>query len=147
MTNAVPPRLRSMLARLRAGVDLLGDRGRTAYRNAMQALHRHWLRVPGTWRVVAAGTAGMLALLLLTALLARDPGCATRADAEARLAAVMGALQQEAAHGQLTLAELAKRVTQVNVAATAFARTGDAQAYCAALGTIRSGEMPPVADP
>lgn len=147
MTYAVPPHMRSMLARLRAVVGLLGGRVASARRHAVQAFRRLWSRLPGTWRVVAAGSAGVLALLLITVILSREPGCATRADAEARLAAVMGALQQETAHGQLTLAELAKRVTQVNVAATAFARTGDAQAYCEALVAIRSGAMPAAAAP
>lgn len=106
----------------------------------MLDLQRRWRGLSAYRRLGIAIGLGLAGLLILVVALGGGAGCDTRGEAEARLVAVMGALQQEAAQGRLPLPALAQRVMQINTAATTFEQTGDAQAYCDALDAIRAGE-------
>jgi hypothetical protein len=136
MSHSPLVRLRDVAGRLRAvGREVLGRAW-----TAMLDLQRRWRGLSAYRRLGIAVGVGLAGLLILVVALGGRAGCDTRTDAEARLGAVMGALQQEAAQGYLALPALAQRVIQINTAATTFEQTGDAQAYCDALDAIRAGE-------
>ncbi len=102
-------------------------------------LHAAWLGLSLLRRAAITAIAVTLIWLLFFTLTDSD-ACATRSDAEDRLADVMQDLHAQATTGALPLEDLARRVTEVNAAATALARTGDPQAYCDALETARTGQ-------
>jgi hypothetical protein len=95
-----------------------------------------WRTLP-TWQKLS--TLAALALVIALAILATSgsAACATQADAEAQLEVLMQDLQKQASDGTLGLDTLAQRVTRINTAAEAFARTGDPEAYCTALEALR----------
>lgn len=94
-------------------------------------------RILSPWQKLSTLAAAALVIALVLLATSGSSTCATQADAEAQLEVLMQDLQKQASDGTLGLEVLAQRVTRINTAAEAFARTGDHEAYCTALEALR----------
>jgi hypothetical protein len=97
-----------------------------------------WAKLAPQTKLVVAGGAGALVLLLIGLLVAIGigRGCSSREDVIARVSIVSSRLQEAAAQGRIKVDRLAEGVKQVNAAATAYESNKDHQAYCDALDQV-----------
>lgn len=102
----------------------------------LTALLSRWNALSLRGRMMAAGGVVAAGLLLLLLFAGGGRSCGTRADVEARVAAVSAALQESAAQGRINTQELAARIKRLNGAATDFETSKDLSAYCEALDNL-----------
>lgn len=102
-----------------------------------------WNALSVRWRIGAAGLTGVAAIGLVAWLVGGGRPCGERADVEARVAALSGNLQADAASAKITIVELSSRIKKLNAAATAFESSKDLRAYCEALDQLGEEFVPP----
>ncbi len=85
---------------------------------------------------LAAGGGALVGAVAVGWIVTSAGGCSSRADVEARVAAIAAAVQADAAQKRISIGELADRIKQLNMAATAFERSRDLGAYCETLDEL-----------